>query len=242
MRFWLALAMLAAMASPASADVMWYTLQQRQIECDSPGMFELEVSIRGCTMIIRSNGAPSAQRAEAYRKRGDRYRSLDDLDAALSDYNQAIRFDPLDPVPLARRGDIYLRLGRFALAEADFTEVIARSSGTDSGFAGRCRARALGGLAGAREDCEAALAIRADNAHALGGRGVLNLREGAFEAAWSDFDAAYANDQSVAHHLFGRGIAALRLGRETEGRADLAGAAQQDRAVAALVASYGITP
>ncbi|MGH6951225.1 MAG: tetratricopeptide repeat protein, partial [Vitreimonas sp.] len=207
MRFWLVLALLAVMTSPASADVMWYVLQQRQVECDSPGTYGPEVSIRGCTMIIRSNGATPAQRAEAYRKRGDRYRSIDDLDAALDDYDRAIRYDPLDLVPLARRGDIYLRRGQFALAEADFTEVIARSPDPASGVAGRCRARAFGGLTGAREDCEAALAIRADSAHALGGRGVLNLREGALQAAWSDFDAAYAGDQAAARHLYGRGIA-----------------------------------
>src|SRR5688572_10956861 len=94
MRFWLALGVLtAAMTPPAGADVMWYVLQQRQIECDSPGMYEPEVSIRGCTMIIRSVSATPLQRAEAYRKRGDRYRSLNDLDAALADYNRAISFD-----------------------------------------------------------------------------------------------------------------------------------------------------
>jgi tetratricopeptide (TPR) repeat protein len=195
MRFWFALALFtAAVTAPAGADVMWYVLHQRQMECDSPGMYEPEVSIRGCTMIIRSVSATPLQRSEAYRKRGDRFRSLNDLDAALADYDQAIRYDAMGPIPLARRGDIYVRRGQFALAEADFTEVIAMRPDRDYGFAGRCRARAYGNMPGARADCDTAVRLRATNPSARSGRGVLNLREGAFDAAWSDFDAAYAAD------------------------------------------------
>jgi lipoprotein NlpI len=243
MRVWIAFAFLTvASAAPASADIAWYTYQQRQIQCDSPGMYDAEVSIQGCTAIIRGRSATAHERAAAYRNRGDRYRSINNYDAAFADYGEAIRIDASSPLGFYRRGEIYLRRGQFEPAVADFTRVITLQAERDYGFAARCEARALDNMNGARADCDQALTLRSDSAQALSGRAVLNMREGTFEAAWQDFNAASASDPAVARYLYGRGLAALRLGRAAEGQADLAAAAQRDNSVVALFAGAGLSP
>ena len=71
-RIALAVASLLALATPAHADVLWYTYALRQQECDNYGN-EPEVSIRGCSVIIRSNNVTGERRAAAYPRRGAKF-------------------------------------------------------------------------------------------------------------------------------------------------------------------------
>jgi serine/threonine-protein kinase len=58
-------------------------------------------------------------RAVAHRGRADSWWWLSRLDQALSDYTEALRLNPRDPLSLYRRGGLYSRLGRYAEARAD---------------------------------------------------------------------------------------------------------------------------
>jgi lipoprotein NlpI len=89
----------------------------------------------------------------------------------------------------------------------------------------------------ARSACDASLALEL-RPPVLDSRGLVNLREGKWQAAWDDYDAAFTADPKMTGSLYGRGLAALALGRTTQGQADLKRAAS----VAAEFTRYGLTP
>jgi hypothetical protein len=64
----------------------------------------------------------------------------------------------------------------------------------------RCASRENLELDLARQDCDNALEINAIDTAALAARGVLNLRTGANQEAWTDFDAAIFNGRSDRPH------------------------------------------
>jgi tetratricopeptide (TPR) repeat protein len=89
----------------------------------------------------------------------------------------------------------------------------------------------------ARIACDTSLAMEPRPA-VLDSRGLVNLREGKWQAAWDDYDAAFAADPTLTGSLYGRGLAALALGRARDGETDLRRAAT----AAAEFARYGLTP
>ena len=89
----------------------------------------------------------------------------------------------------------------------------------------------------ARVACDASLAMGAHPA-VLDSRGLVNLREGKWQAAWDDYDTAFAADPTMAGALYGRGLAALALGRTKEGETDL----RRATTAAQEFARYGLTP
>ncbi len=103
----------------------------------------------------------------------------------------------------------------------------------------QCWTRAVANreLEKAREACDASLAFASTPA-VLDSRGLVNLREGKWQAAWDDYDAAFTADPMLASSLYGRGLAALALGRMEDGENDLRRAAT----AAPEFARYGLTP
>jgi tetratricopeptide (TPR) repeat protein len=239
------LAAALALVAPAHADNLWLLYVQRQEECENTGnAYPLDVSIRGCSMIIRSNNVTGLARAAAYRKRADRYREAEDVDRAIADYTQAIRYDADMAVAYTRRAGLHMRRSAYQRAADDYTQAIRVLPDHPSGYAGRCRALLFsnGSPQAARADCDEALRLRPDYTYALNARGILNLREGRFDEAWADFDAHVSGYSGVADSLYGRGVAAVRLGREADGRADIAEATALAPDIAQTFASYGVTP
>jgi tetratricopeptide (TPR) repeat protein len=69
-----------------------------------------------------------------------------DLDQALADCNQALRITPDDPDIIADRGFVYLKLGRYAEAIADYDAALATNPRLYGALYGRGRAKQLAGL------------------------------------------------------------------------------------------------
>jgi tetratricopeptide (TPR) repeat protein len=236
---------LLAVAAPASADVQWQVFEHRRQQCYNSGnSFSPEESIRGCSDLISMRTITGDGRTQAYKLRGDRYRQLRDWERALADYNQVIRMRGDHPGAYYRRSEVYLAQGQYELAMADAEHVIRIVPDTPGGYRVRCEIRVLQNieLDTARRDCNQALEINSIDTAALAARGVLNLRIGANDEAWSDFDAAIFNGRRTAQTLFGRGIAGLRLGRSREGHADLAAAEALQAEIGTTFASFGVTP
>lgn len=235
---------LIAVAAPALADVQWRVFDLRRQQCYNSGeTFTPEQSIRGCSDIISMRSVTGDGRAQAYKLRGDHYRELRDYQRAVADYTQVIRMRGDHPGAYYRRSEVYLAQSQFDLALADADRVIALSPDTPGGFRVRCDIRVAQNLelAAARQDCNRALEINSIDTAALSARGVLNLRSGANQEAWTDFDAAIFNGRADARTLYGRGIAGLRLGRTREGRADIAAAERLQPEITATFASYGLS-
>ncbi len=125
--------------------------------------------------------------AGLYRARGYARQRADQPDAALADYDRALRLDPDDSYALYNRGLLHLAANRFDPAIADLSRSIALRP--DNPAAYRNRAEAYGGR-GAYDDAIADLGIvlRGDPADewALAARAFAQAERAAFAAARQD--------------------------------------------------------
>jgi tetratricopeptide (TPR) repeat protein len=137
------------------------------------------------------------------------------------------------------RSDARLGAGEYDAAISDADQAAMLLGETRDTLNAQCWTRAVANreLDRARLACDASLALGVRPA-VLDSRGLVNLREGKWQAAWEDYDAAFTADPAITGSLYGRGLAALALGRTQEGEADLKRAAS----VAAEFARYGLTP
>jgi len=110
--------------------------------------------------------------------RGTAYHALGDADAALADYDLAIRLSPTSSIAFIDRGILlaaYKR--RYMLAIMDFDQALALAPDNPAAFAYRADAYARSGdPRGALADYDRVLALVPGNAEALAGRAALQAR------------------------------------------------------------------
>lgn len=142
-------------------------------------------------------------------------------------------------VLLFYQSDARLVAGEYDAAISDADQAAALLGENRDVLNAQCWTRAVANreLDKARVACDASLAMEARPA-VLDSRGLVNLREGKWQAAWDDYDAAFTADPMMTGSLYGRGLAALALGRSEDGEADLKRAAS----AAQEFARYGLTP
>ena len=243
---WIAAATWALLSLATAEARAQALLIERFIEqCNNDaGEFSAEDSIRGCTAIIRSDLVIGRALAVAYNTRAMRYLALRQDDRALADFSAALRYSPHYVQAYLNRAALYLVRRDYPAAIADYDRAVAILPNSYLGYGARCWARALWGegLDLARADCDAALRLSPGQPSVLGSRGLVGLRDGRFEDAWSDYDAAAQSNPGEARYLYGRGVAAQRLGRTDQARADIAEATELSPDVAATFAAYGISP
>jgi tetratricopeptide (TPR) repeat protein len=153
--------------------------------------------------------------------------------------------DPLAPTDIERgmllffRSDAWLGAGEYEAAINDADRAATLLGANRDVLNAQCWTRAVANreLDRARLACDASLALGA-RPSVLDSRGLVNLREGKWQAAWEDYDAAFSADPTLTVSLYGRGLAALALGRKEEGEADLRRAAS----AAQEFTRYGLTP
>jgi tetratricopeptide (TPR) repeat protein len=153
--------------------------------------------------------------------------------------------DPLAPTDIERgmllffRSDARLGAGEYDAAIDDADRAAALLGENRDVLNAQCWTRAVANreLDRARLACDASLALGA-RPSVLDSRGLVNLREGKWQAAWEDYDAAFGADPTLTVSLYGRGLAALALGRKEEGETDLRRAAS----AAQEFTRYGLTP
>lgn len=182
--------------------------------------------------------------AASYVDRGSSRVLAGNSTGALADFEHAISLDPQLSAAYAARGDLLERQGNIEAAIADRDQAARLEPQNISFQNARCWLRAIAGveLELARSACDAALAISPGSAAVLDSRGLVGLKQGRNQEAWTDYNAALERYPESAHHLFGRGIAALRLGRTAEGQADLRLAVSGDPHIAETYARYGVRP
>lgn len=180
----------------------------------------------------------------AFFNRGRLYQNQRDYARAVADLDEAVRLNPTNAFAYENRGFARARLNDRVRAAADYRAAARLEPGNAGIQNGVCWNMVVAGedLAVARAACDAALRIAPGNAGYLDSRGLVGLKQGRFQEAWSDYDAALRAEDNNAHYRYGRGVAALRLGREAEGRADIAAATARDPAIAENYRSYGIIP
>jgi tetratricopeptide (TPR) repeat protein len=116
----IALAAISGFAGPAARA---QTAQQLNW-CNGKDDATPDLTIIGCTAGIQSGKFTGKTLATLFFLRAYAYLQTGQLDGAIEDYNQAIRFDPNLTDVYKWRGEIYLAKGDADHAIADFTEVI----------------------------------------------------------------------------------------------------------------------
>jgi tetratricopeptide (TPR) repeat protein len=126
-------------------------------------------------------------------------------------------------------------------AVEDWDELVRTYPNQSKWLSGSCFERAIWGqeLDRALADCDAAVQLSPDNAHALDSRGFVHFRRNEFDAALADYQAALALGAPNTS-LFMRGVTRIRLGQTAAGERDVATAAARDPGVVSRFSGYGV--
>src|ERR1700724_1625239 len=81
---------------------------------------DIDRSIAACSRVVIDQALPAAHRATMYVRRGYGYLSKNDLNAAVSDFTEAIRLDPQNVYGYAYRAIAHSRKGDQERAIVDF--------------------------------------------------------------------------------------------------------------------------
>jgi tetratricopeptide (TPR) repeat protein len=192
-------------------------------------------------LTLKTDDVPTlVERADLHVVMHDEAGAVADLDAAqrLAAKEDDIRF---------RIGALYLAIGHFAPAIAQYDEWIPahdQDGHLAEGLNQRCWARALAGenLKKALDDCNSALRMRPNTPHILDSRALVQLRIGNLDKAIADWDAVLASEPRNAWSLYARGAAKVQKGMTAQGRADIAAATALAPRIAELARKRGVLP
>jgi tetratricopeptide (TPR) repeat protein len=84
-----------------------------------------DVSIDGCTAVIKTGDRILRRLAAAYNNRGVAYRIKANYAQAIDDFNEAIRLEPNYANAFNNRGVAYKNMGELDRAVADYDQAIA---------------------------------------------------------------------------------------------------------------------
>ncbi len=102
--------------------------------------------------------------AAAYVDRGAARVRTGDVSGGLADYTRALELDPADADIYYNRGNAFMLMGKPAEAIADYTRALELRPTNAAAYFNRGTARAVGDIAGARDDWAYAAAIEVDPA------------------------------------------------------------------------------
>ncbi|MGZ3299297.1 MAG: tetratricopeptide repeat protein, partial [Asticcacaulis sp.] len=182
--------------------------------------------------------------AISYITRAAVYIDAKDYDKALPDLNTALGLNPKDVSAFGLRARAYFASGKTDLAFADLDAMAAINPKDGGTLNNVCWERATRNheLDKALAQCNAALAIKPDDAAALDSRGMVELRLGKYDEALADYNAALKLRPDQADSLYGRGIVEARKGMKDESKADLDAARKSFAKIDEVWAGYGVKP
>ncbi len=85
---------------------------------------DLNLSVTGCTKVIKSGKVSGGELARTFYYRGNAHRRLGNIDSATEDLNQAVRFDPTFKRTYIDRGIIYSKAGEYARAIEEYDKAL----------------------------------------------------------------------------------------------------------------------
>jgi lipoprotein NlpI len=169
-----------------------------------------DAAVEGCSKIIEDQKQKPKGRAAAYFNRGNAHTAKGDHDAAIADYDEAIKLDPKNASAYNNRGNARNDKGDGEGALADFDAAIKANARYAAAYFSRANAHAAKGDAGALKDYDAALRYDRRNVNAYIARGALLLAGGATAKARADMRRAAALDRKNAYAILWHEIAERR--------------------------------
>src|SRR4029450_4316494 len=116
-------ALMLVVASLFGAPALAQTAQDRSW-CDGENAATPDQRISGCAAGIRGGRDKGDKLAEGFHNRGMAYRSKDDIDRAIQDYNRAIQINPKFASAFNNRGVAYDYKGDYERAIQDYDQAI----------------------------------------------------------------------------------------------------------------------
>jgi tetratricopeptide (TPR) repeat protein len=155
----------------------------------------LDSQISGLTAAIESGRETPATLAVIYRDRGKAYQQQDELDRAIEDFNQAIRFDPTDAAAFACRGTAYSHKGDLRRAIGDYDEAIRLESHDAVYYHVRAWLHhGQGDYDRAIADFDQAIRLDPTDPASFASRGYAHVAKRDFDRAIADYDEAIRLD------------------------------------------------
>lgn len=150
---------------------------------------------------------------EAYSKRGNCYKLLEQYPQALDDYNAAIRLRPDNPDYYNDRGIVYWKAKQYDNAIADYNQTLQLNGNTSRAYNNRGLAYYdKGNTELALNDYGASMQADPQYADPYYNRGLLHYYGKEYDPAISDFSAAIDRDQKYANAYYMRGLCYQTLG------------------------------
>ena len=177
---------------------------------------------------VAAHGRDNPHLSLAYNNRGVARKNRGDTQAALADFNEAIRINPRDPRGFDNRATYYFNRRDFDHALPDYDRAIALDPEDAVGYSNRGGLLAsTGRYDRALADFDRALRLRPDFLDAIRGRALLFYTLRRYEDARKDCDHYLALSPS-ADVLGLRALAYQGLGRTREAEADFTNAIRLD--------------
>jgi tetratricopeptide (TPR) repeat protein len=207
----------------------------------SSQILALDQAIHFYTREIQANSAGAAA-ARAYLSRGVVRAEKGDTGAALADFNEALRLDPMCVAALRNRGAIWNEKGVHDRAIADLNEAIRLRPNDTGAFYNR----AVAWLD--QEEYEKAIndfneAIRLDpkSAESFRTRGHTRNKMRQYDRAITDLNEAIRLNPNVGRAYFHRGVALVMNGRYDAAISDFNEAIRQDKSYPEAFANRAAT-
>jgi tetratricopeptide (TPR) repeat protein len=213
MRFSRAIRLLPAVATIAvlvTSAASAQTVQERR-QCDGDEDATVAQRIAACSAVIKAKKDKDDKLAEAYDHRGAAYRSQGDLNAAITDYDQAIKLNSKFAQAYNNRGVAYDHKGDFDRAIANFDQAIKLKPAAVTYFN---RGNAYLGKSQydhAIDDFNQALKLKPDLAQAFDNRCWARAVVGILKQALADCNEALRLAPNHAATLESRGFVFLKM-------------------------------
>lgn len=164
--------------------------------------------------------------AECCFEKGKCFEAVQDLDAALKQYEAVLKLDPESPDAINNKGSVLAKMGRYKDAAQQFSLLIEKFPNEILAYRNRglCY-HDLKQYDDALNDYNQGLALKSDEGQAdlttLFQRGNLFMQLKRYEEAVNDYSQVIGRDDAHAGAWMNRGIARFRTGLRKEGMADL---------------------
>ncbi len=174
------------------------------------------------TEALADPGLPNDRRASLHNDRGVAYSRLNQVRAAIDDFNRSVQLFPENPSVYNNRGNVLLSIGYAQEAVKDFDRAVQLAPGYAAAYSNRANALArIGDNDGAARDFAHAVRLTPQSAAPLAGRGRHHLAQNRPNAALRDFSRAIARDAKFAAGYKARAEAKIALERFEEAVEDL---------------------
>jgi tetratricopeptide (TPR) repeat protein/uncharacterized RDD family membrane protein YckC len=180
---------------------------------------DADAAIRSCSFIIGQIGQSPGNLAVAHVVRGAAYGGKGDVQQAIKDFSEAIKYAPNQPAGYANRAQAYGKANELDLAIADADRAISLAADNAQLYGLRSSFfRAKGDLDKAIADVEQAIKLNANSAGIYFERGIIKYNLGDFKQAAADMHRSLEL-KATPYAIIFRYLAMVRNGED--GRMEL---------------------